>query len=80
MGKFANKLKGEAGEFVLFDEFIQIHGKEFKRDTNMVAEREWLVAVYDIVGVLLVLFAQVFQDANFFLSLAMEALLVAHNF
>jgi hypothetical protein len=40
MGKFANKLKGEAGEFVLFDEFIQIHGKEFKRDTNMVAERE----------------------------------------
>jgi hypothetical protein len=36
--------------------------------------------VYDIVGVLLVLFAQVFQDANFFLSLAMEALLVAHNF
>jgi len=46
----------------------------------VVAEREGFVAVDYVVGVLLVLFAQMLQDTYLLLGLAVEALFVTNNF
>ena len=57
MGELAYELEGEAGELVLLDELVQIHGEQFERDTNVIAEGEGLIAVDIVVRVFLVLLA-----------------------
>ncbi len=79
VGELADELQREAGELVLLDELVEIHAQELERDAYVIAEGEGLDHVYDVQGVLLVLLAQVVQDADLFLGLAVEALLVAHD-
>lgn len=77
--ELAHQLEAEALELVLLDELVQIDGQQLERDAHVRAEREVVVHVDDVHGIVLVLLAEVLEDADLLLRLPMEALLVAHH-
>ena len=55
MSKLAYELQAKTLEFVLFDQLIQIHTKQFKGDTYMISESEVLIHVDYVHCIVLVL-------------------------
>lgn len=77
VGKFLDQGQAETLELVLFDEFVEIDGEKFKRETDVVTEVEVVEEVDYIVGVVSVLFPQVFQDPDLFVGLSVEPPFIA---
>jgi len=77
--ELAHELQTEALEVVLLDELVQIDAEQFEGDAHVAAEGERVEHVDDVHGVVLVLLAQLTQDAYLLVRLTVEALLVAHH-
>ncbi len=77
MCELAHQLQREALELVLLDELVQVDAEQLEGQAGVVAEVEVVVQVDDVVRVVLVLLAEVLQDADLLLRLTMEALLIA---
>ena len=69
VGELADELEAESLELVLLDELVQVNAEELEGDAGVVAEREVVEQVDDVVSVVLVLLAQVLQDADLLLGL-----------
>ena len=69
VGELADELEAESLELVLLDELVQVDAEELEGDAGVVAEREVVEQVDDVVSVVLVLLAQVLQDADLLLGL-----------
>jgi hypothetical protein len=67
-------------ELVLFDQLIQVNTQELKGDACMGSKDKVVKHVNDVVGIVLVLLAQVFQDSDFFLGLPVKPFLVSYHF
>jgi len=76
VGKLPDQRQTETLEFVLLDQLVQVHGEQLECDADVVSESKSLNHVNDVVCVFLVLFAQMFQDPDFFLGLSVEPLLI----
>ena len=79
VSKLSHQLQRESLEFVLLDQLVQVDAQQFKRDASVGAKDEMVEHVDDVVGVFLVLLAQVLQDADLLLGLSVEPFLVAHH-
>ena len=69
VGELADELEAESLELVLLDELVQVDAEELEGDAGVVAERKVVEQVDDVVSVVLVLLAQVLQDADLLLGL-----------
>ena len=69
--ELADELEAEPLELVLLDELVEVDGEELEGDAGVVAEREVVEEVDDVVRVVLVLLPQVLQDADLLLGLGM---------
>ena len=49
VGELAHELKTESLEFVLLDEFVEVHRKELESDANVIPEHEAVQHVNDVV-------------------------------
>jgi hypothetical protein len=67
-------------EFVLLDQLIQVNTQELKGDACVGSKDKVVKHVNDVVGIVLVLLAQVFQDSDFFLGLPVKPFLVSYHF
>lgn len=79
MRKLTHQLQAKALEFVLLNQLVQIDREQLESDACVISERKRVEHVYDVHRVVLILFAKMLQDADLFLRLAMETLLVAHH-
>ncbi len=79
MSKLSHQLQRESLEFVLLDQLVQVDTQKLEGDAGVGAKDKVVEHVDDVVGVVLVLLAQVLQDADLFLGLPVEPLLVAHH-
>ena len=69
--ELADELETEPLELVLLDELVEVDAEELEGDAGVVAEREVVEEVDDVVRVVLVLLPQVLQDADLLLGLGM---------
>ena len=69
--ELADELEAEPLELVLLDELVEVDAEELEGDAGVVAEREVVEEVDDVVRVVLVLLPQVLQDADLLLGLGM---------
>lgn len=77
--ELAHELQREPLEFVLLYQLVQVDRQQFESDACVVPESERVEHVDDIHRVVLVLLAEVFQDADLLLRLTVEPLLVADH-
>jgi len=80
VSKLPDQGQAESLELVFLDEFVQVHGQKFERNTNVVPESERLHHMHNIVYIVLILLTQMLQDSDLLLGLTMETLLVTHHF
>lgn len=78
--KLPDQRQTEALELVALDKLIQIHAQQLKSHTDVVAKGEVFKHVHDIHGAVTILLTQMLQDADLFLRLPVETLLVANHF
>lgn len=78
--KLAHQWQTEALKLVFLNELVEVHAEQLERHADVVAECKVLQHVDDIHRGVLVLFAQVLQDADFLGRLPVKPLLVAHHF
>ena len=79
MSKLSHQLEAKSLEFVLLDEFVEVHAKQFEGDADVAPEDEVFEHVDDVHRVVLVLFLEMFEDADLLLRLPVEPLLVSHH-
>ena len=79
MSKLSHQLEAKSLEFVLLDEFVEVHAKQFEGDADVASEGEVFEHVDDVHRVVLVLFLEMLEDADLFLRLPVEPLLVPHH-
>ena len=79
VSKLSHQLQRESLEFVLLDQLVQVDAQQLESDASVGAKDEVVEHVDDVVGVVLVLLAQVLQDADLLLGLSVEPFLVAHH-
>ena len=72
VGELADELEAEPLELVLLDELVEVDAEELEGDAGVVAEREVVEEVDDVVRVVLVLLPQVLQDADLLLGLVKD--------
>ena len=77
--EFAHKGGTKPLELVPLDQLVQVHAEELKGEAHVVAEREVVDEVDDVVGAVRVLLPQVLQYPYLLHGLAVETLLVPHN-
>lgn len=56
MRKLPHQLQAEPHKFILLDQFIQVDGEELERDARVGTEGEVVEHVYNVHGIILVLF------------------------
>ena len=76
VSELPDQLEAEPLKLVLLDQLIQVDGEQLEGDAGVGAEGEVVIHVDDVERVVLVLLAQVLQDPDLLLGLAVEPLLV----
>lgn len=77
--ELADELQRESLELVLLYQLVQVDRQQLECDACVVSERERIEHVDHVHRVVLVLLAEVLQDTDLLLRLAVEALLVTYH-
>ena len=80
MSKLSDQLKAEPLELILFDQLVQIDTKQLKGDAGVGAKDEMVKHMNNVIAIVFVLLAQVLQDSNLLLSLAVKPFLIPDHF
>ena len=80
MSKLSDQLKAEPLELILFDQLVQIDTKQLKGDAGVGAKDEMVKHMDNVIAIVFVLLAQVLQDSNLLLSLAVKPFLIPDHF
>ena len=80
MSKLSDQLEAEPLELVLLDQLVEVDIEQLKGDTSVGAKDEMVKHMNDVIAIVFILLAQVLQDSDLFLGLAVEPFLIADHF
>ena len=79
-GEPFDQAQGEALEVVHLDEVVEVDAEELERDDEMLAERERVEALDDVLLVFWIVLVQCFDQPRFNETLFVQALLILEDF
>ena len=80
VSKLSHQLQRESLEFVLLDQLVQVDTEQLESDASVGAKDEMVKHMDNVIGIVLVLLAQVLQNSDLFLSLPMKPFFVSYHF